>query len=198
MVSEHKIDKFISKVELGIDWFQEAGRILVEMLDENPSVKDDILSYRKTWMTLEVLDTFEMIGRNQLSVHAMFMPRHVLNHLIALPIDEQVSISTGMIPTVTGMVNGSARIKIKPAADLTRREAARAIGPSGVRTPEEQVSMLKSARKFVSRGLFDVFIGGSGNIVMKESSYPEKKFTCQSVRLSDKCAQIEIIEEIKS
>jgi len=63
----------------------------------------------------------------------MFLPRHVLNHLIELPIGQQVSIATKMVPVATGLRHGHHTHIMKPARDLTRKEAGRAIGPKGIR-----------------------------------------------------------------
>jgi hypothetical protein len=193
MVAEHKIENFISKVNLGVEWFQDAGKLLVDMLDENPGVKDDIIGYRKGWITMDVLNTFEMIGRKQLAVEAMFLPRHVLNHLIELPIGQQVSIATKMLPVVTGYRNGGAHKTDKPARDLTRREAARVIGPQGVRPVEQQAAMLATTRKFKSCGLFDIFTDKNGEIKMTNSIRKNRTAICQRVRLTDGVAEIELV-----
>src|ERR1035437_1928949 len=133
MLAEHKIENFIGKVNLGVEFFPDAGKLLVEMLDENPGIKEDILEYRKGWLTMDVLNAFEMIGLKQLAVEAIFLPRHVLNRLIELPVGEQINIATKMLPVVTGMRNVKPRETDKLARDLTRKEADRVIGPKGVR-----------------------------------------------------------------
>src|ERR1035437_2212499 len=118
MLAEHKIENFIGKVNLGVEFFQDAGKLLVEMLDENPGIKEDILEYRKGWITMDVLNTFEMIGLKQLAVEAMFLPLHILNRLIEFPVGEQRDIATKMLPVVTGYRNGLARRTEKQARDL--------------------------------------------------------------------------------
>jgi len=195
MVAEHKIENFISKVNMGVEWFLDAGTLLVEMMDENPGIKDDIVDYRKGWITMDVLDTFELIGRKQLAVEAMFLPRHVLNRLIELPVGQQVSIATKMLPVVTGYRKGVTHSTDKPARSLTRSEAARVIGPDGIRTVKEQSAMLSPARKFKSAGLFDIFTENDGKVIMTPSILKSKLPTCQSVRLTLGAAQVEMICE---
>lgn len=197
MLAEHKIENFIGKVNLGVEFFQDAGMLLVDMLDENPGVKEDILGYRKGWITMDVLNTFEMIGLKQLAVEAMFLPRHVLNRLIELPVGEQINIATKMLPVVTGLRNGKPRSTDKSARDLTRKEAARVIGPQGVRPVDEQSAMLATVRKFKSAGLFHITTDRAGQIQIHEITGEKKTFACQQVRLTNGEAEIELIAEVK-
>jgi hypothetical protein len=140
MVPSSKIDSFISKVEMGVQWFNDAGALLVRMLDEDPDVFADILQ-RSTchWLTLDVLKVFELIGRRKLAVEAMFMPPHVLKRLIDLPVEVQQSISTKSVPVAVGLRDGRHHVTQKPAAELTRAEAGRVLGPNGLVPPSQQV-----------------------------------------------------------
>jgi len=191
MIAEHKIEQFIGKVNLGVEWFQDAGKLLVEMLDENPRAFDDILDYRKGWITADVLHTFEMIGRKQLAVEAMFLPRHVLKHLIELPIGQQISIATKPVPVATGLHRGNHSHKLKPAAMLTQREACRAIGSKGLRPILEQIKMLTN-KKFESLGLFEITFKNGNPVLLKSTQ--KKTAACQSVRLTGGKAEIEITQ----
>ncbi len=147
MVLESKIDNFVTKIKLGVEFFEDAGRLLVEMLDEDPYVFEEIIKKsREDWMTMDVLCTFEQIGRRQLAVGAMFLPKHVLNRLIALPIDTQIEIASKPVPIFGGLHEGHHKINLKPAAQLSRVEAKRAIGPGGLRTPEEQARLAASPK----------------------------------------------------
>lgn len=144
MVLESKIEHFLGKIKLGVDFFLDAGTMLVEMLDENPSILADIVEQaREPWITEEVLRVFESIGRRQLAVEAMFLPRHVVSRLITLPLDQQREISSGEVPVLTGLRNGHHKVVHKPAASLSTKEAAVVIGPKGIRPPAEQAQVLE-------------------------------------------------------
>jgi hypothetical protein len=147
MAIESKIKNFLTKIKLGISWFEDAGQLLAGMIDDDPRAFDDITQHQDCpkWVTTDVLHTFEMIGRKQLSVEAMFLPRHVISRLIELPVDEQARIVRDGVPVVR-MSNGGHHIVNKPAQQLTPREACVAIGPSGVRTVEEQSVMSTSTK----------------------------------------------------
>ena len=139
-----EIERFISKINLGVEFFHEAGMLLVKMFDADPNVFDEIITVgNEPWLTKDVLETFLAIGRKQLAVEAMFLPRHVLSRLLALPADQQLAIATQPVEVVTGMRQGRPCVIQKRAAKLTRPEAARALGPSGIRAPSEQAKMIK-------------------------------------------------------
>ena len=192
MVAEHKIENFISKVNLGVEWFLDAGVLLVEMLDENPGVKDDIIGYRKGWVTMDVLDTFEAIGRKQLSVEAMFLPRHVLARLADLPVGEQINIATQMLPVVTGHRNGQIRHIAKHAEKLTVQEAARVIGANGVRSLEEQAKILEmKSHKEESIGRYTIFIMNNKPYIKHSTA----KGLCTKVLVTDERAiEIDLVK----
>lgn len=160
MVLEHKIESFLGKIKLGVDFFLDAGIMLVQMLDENPRVCEDIVRHaHEEWITEDVLRVFESIGRKQLAVEAMFLPRHVLSRLIALPLDQQATISTSLVPVVTGFRQGTHKVVHKRVSSLTTKEAAVVIGPNGIRPPEEQAKELTlPSHKEESIGRFTVFL----------------------------------------
>jgi hypothetical protein len=157
MVPNSQIDSFISKVEMGVQWFNDAGELLVRMLDRDPDVFTDILAQSNVhWLTRDVLYVFEQIGRKKLAVEAMFLPKHVLNHMLALPPATQAAIATQPVPVVSGITHGRHQVVSKPAAQLTRREAATAIGPQGLRSPEEQARLVMPSHKEETVGRFTV------------------------------------------
>lgn len=161
MVLENTIDRFISKIEMGRDFFLDAGQMLVKMVDEEPQVFERILSMKRVdWLTMDVLRTFEAIGRKQLAVEAMFLPSHVISHLITLPVDQQVKISANPVPVYT---NGSARRRTemvvhKPASRLTQREAKIALGPEGIRPIEEQKKLAEEKQPERVIGYYEVTV----------------------------------------
>ena len=160
MVLEHKIESFLGKIKLGMDFFLDAGIMLVQMLDENPRVLEDIVEQsREPWITEDVLRVFESIGRKQIAVEAMFLPRHVLSRLIALPLEQQATISTSLVPVVTGFRQGTHKVVHKRVSSLTTKEAAVVIGTKGIRPPEEQAKELTlPSHKEVSIGRYTIFI----------------------------------------
>jgi hypothetical protein len=199
MVLESKINQFVSKISLGVEFFQEAGVMLVEMLDEDPRIFEEIMEVtREKWITMDVLSCFEMIGRKQLAVEAMFLPRHVLNRMLEWPVDKQAALAKDSVAVVTGTKHGRHWATTKPAAKLTRTEAERVIGPKGVRSVKEQAAMLYSQTKFESCGLFDIYTDKDKTIKMIPSILKSKLPACQSVRLTSGVAQIELVRALQA
>jgi hypothetical protein len=196
VLTDNKIEKFISKVNLGVEWFLDAGLLLVEMLDENPGIKQDIIQFRKGWITMDVLDTFEAIGRKQLAVEAMFLPRHVLCKLAELPIGQQITVATRMLPVVTGHQNGRIRWNEKPANKLTVQEAGRVIGPDGVRPIEEQAKILKlKSHVEKSIGRYTIFIMNNKPFIKHSTA----KGLCTKVLVTDERAiEIDLVKILPS
>jgi hypothetical protein len=159
---ENSVKQFISKISLGVDFFEAAGLMLVDMLDRDPYCFDEIMRSARhsgnAWVTLDVLRTFEQIGRKQLAVQAMFLPRHVLDKVISLPVAEQARLATSPVPVVTGLRHGYHQVERKPLALLTKTEAARTLGPNGLRSPSEQKQITLKAHKEETLGRYTIQI----------------------------------------
>jgi hypothetical protein len=132
---ENKIDRFISKLEMGLTFLADAGRALVELLDEDPSVFDDIIAIHK-WVTVDMLKTVEAIGRKQLEPSTLLLPTHVLRCVAGLPIDDQINAVTK--PVVVRYANS--RPVEKMAKDLSRLEAKKVFCQKEERLDYDKVS----------------------------------------------------------
>lgn len=139
MVLESKIDDFLTEIRLGVDFFFSAGQKLVLMLGEDPHVFEEIIERsRVSWITMDVLKGFEMIGRRQLAVQAMFLPKHVLNRMIELPIEEQERLLEKPVSVSAGLRQGFHTRVNKPVSQLTRREAKQVFAANGVQSESDQ------------------------------------------------------------
>lgn len=146
MVLENKIDRFISKIEMGKSFFEDAAAMLVQMIDEEPGICERIVDSRRVnWLTQDVLHTFEAIGRKQLAVEAMFLPKHILNRMLSLPVEEQARLTAEPVRVINGAKRRDTDgVSEKHVAELTRREAAIVFGPKGIRSVEEQAVVKES------------------------------------------------------
>lgn len=159
---ENSIDNFVAKIRLGIDFFQEAGAVLVKMLDIDPHCFEQIIRQTRTtgnaWITLDVLKTFEQIGRKTLAVDAMFLPRHVLDRMLEMPVQTQVAIASKQVRVISGLRQGRHHETKKHLSDLTRREAPVVLGPSGVRSVAEQKKILNADNPPKRLGRFTIIV----------------------------------------
>lgn len=142
-VLESNIDRFISKIEMGRDFFIDAATLLVKLIDEEPGVCERIVALKRVdWMNMDVLHTFEAIGRKQLAVEAMFLPPHVLKRLLAMPVEMQAQVAQAPAVEVVRFANsGKINVTRKPVSRLTAREAPIVLGPAGVRPVAEQAAL---------------------------------------------------------
>ena len=154
MVLESKIDQFLGKLSLGRTFFEDAAKLLVTMIDEDPYVCEQILKSRRAdWLTKDILDTFEAIGRKQIALEVMFLPKHIINRMIALPVEQQAQLADATVRVSNGARNHWIE---KPLRKLTSREAMIVIGPKGIRTPEEQQAVIVENVKVV--GCFELTV----------------------------------------
>lgn len=194
-VIDERISDFIVTLNLGLEWIGDAGKKLVAMLDTNPSAFDDILETKPSpWLTREVLQTIEAIGRGQISPEILVLPMHVLNRLSALPTDMQIKAMQGVdvaVPPRNGK-GGWHRVS-KPACRLTPRESQRAIGPDGIRPVEDQIGMLSRPKPCVLGKYQVVMEDGQepklGRIINGEGAIPD--YQKQRVKLVNGRALIE-------
>lgn len=190
MVLESKIDRFIGNIGLGVNFFEDAAERLVDMIDEEPGVCERILALNRVdWLTKDVLDTFEAIGRKQLAVGAIFMPKHVLSRLIALPVDMQQRVIES--PVTVYREAGRRRtdaVRVKPTAKLNVAEAKLAIGPNGVRSVDEQKALTNPAQE-KSAGYFGFTLMNGKLFVNRTNPKPG----VQRIRLKGNSAVVEII-----
>lgn len=148
-VLDQTIADFLSTLNLGLEWIGDAGKKLVAMMDTNPSAFDDILDTNPPeWITRDVLRTIEQIGRGKISPELLVLPLHVFNRLSSLPTLEQIKAMQNGVEVVSKRMScarpgGFTREK-KLACKLTVKEAKRAIGPRGIRSPAEQEAILKN------------------------------------------------------
>lgn len=195
MVLESKIDDFLSEIRLGVDFFFSAGQKLVLMLEEDPRVFEEIIERSKlSWVTMDVLKGFEMIGRKQLAVEAMFLPKHILNRMIGLPLDDQERMLSSPVNVSIGLRRGNQSRVGKALSKLSRNEAKRVIGPAGIRTVEEQDALpSKPPEKVIGRFSITVM---NGKAFIKRTS---NTFACQKLRLDkNNTVEIEFIQSIKN
>ncbi len=132
-VLESKIDGFITKLEMGFTFLGDAGKALVDLLDEDPYIFNAIIATNQ-WVIIAMLKTVESIGRKQLEPSALLLPRHVLNHVAELPINEQLRVLSEPVTVPRGGRHTEPIRKM--AKDLTQAEARAVFTPSAVRLNE--------------------------------------------------------------
>jgi hypothetical protein len=191
MVLESTIRNFLCKLEMGRTFFEDAAKLLVKMLDEDPQVFDEILKlHRVSWLNRDVLETFEALGRGQIALETIFLPRHVLQRLMQLPVEEQSKLATRPVAVYQGRRNGEVSVARKRLCELNRREARTVLGPNGARTVAEQVALVPAAKSGSSLGCFELTVLNGKPFLKKVAATPN----AQRITLSDHRALLEVFE----
>ena len=193
-VINQKIGDFLGTLNLGLSWIGDAGKKLVKILDESPQAFDDILEESTSpWLTREVLQTIEAIGRGTIAPEILLLPMHVLNRLSVLPADEQIRAMQGVDVAVFPRNGKEGHHKTsKPACRLTKAEAARVIGPDGIRSVEDQVAE-KRVKNNCAIGKYQIVLeAGQEPRITRLLNGHIPDYQKQRVKLVNGCALIEL------
>lgn len=137
------IEKFIGFVELGIDFWEQAGKELVRLKSQDQDIFDAITT-EHPHLTRDMLVTLEQIGLKKIHPMTLLMPSHVMNRVAEMPYVEQRYLAEQPIVEVAVTPrHGHRKLEIiqKRVDALTPREAKVVLAPDGPRTPREQVAI---------------------------------------------------------
>lgn len=115
------ISDFISSLELGFSFLQQAGEKLVAMKENDFDVFDQIIQEHR-WITREMLEVILAIGKKEIHPKALLLPRHVTDRVVSMPYSEQENMADEFI---------SRRYEGRPATGTARdcltREVVRSV-----------------------------------------------------------------------
>jgi hypothetical protein len=123
---------------------EEAGRILVEMIDRDALAKEKLLEAFPD-LSSEILDTFERIGRKQLYHRLCLTDGPGVRALRRCPYSDQVRFASEGVPIL--LLGGSAGDFLKVSVfEMDSEYAKQAFGNSKVRSLAEQRVFLERSR----------------------------------------------------
>lgn len=106
----------------GVNAWREAGRILVEMYQEDEKVFQKIME-RKPWITIDSLMTFMRIGRKELRPEVLLLKQSVQLKLVALPYDVQSTLLDTKVNVASGFGSNKEPVwQNKSVTEMTTRE----------------------------------------------------------------------------
>lgn len=141
---ESNAARFASLVQQGIDAWTEAGRLLVEMLTENPDAKSAITNANPD-LTDEILSRFEAIGRNQLHPKCLLNNSPGMRRLRGLPFSDQSRYLESPVPLLVQKESGIETLQVA-VRNLTTKQAQQVFANGYVRAPDAQRAWLESKR----------------------------------------------------
>lgn len=101
--ADQRLNEFYEALQRGKEALEDAGRILVALIDEDASVKERIMDDHPE-ITEDVLETFERIGRKQLYYRLCLLEAPGIRALKRCPYSEQVKYATEPLPML--LMNG--------------------------------------------------------------------------------------------
>lgn len=142
---EKDIQSFLELFKQGYDAWVKAGELLVKMIDQNPSVIDDIID-RYPDMNAGILRQFEKMGRKQLHPLLLIESTPGETRLARLPYSEQLKYLEKPVEIVVETDDGPDLMQIQ-TKHLTRAQAEQVFAKDHVRTAAEQRAWIMSRRE---------------------------------------------------
>lgn len=123
----------------------EAGKLLVTLKRGDPGVFFKIIA-KCEWLTVDVLSTFERIGRMELRPEVLLLNQSTGNALMKLGYSQQSKLLDSRVPVVVDLKQGSLPVvQEKKVNELTQTDLKRLISGAKVRTVPEQTDALRKS-----------------------------------------------------
>lgn len=135
-LTNNRISQFAQLLKDGIEAWVKAGEILVQFIDEDGGEVREIMETHP-WITCDVLNKFERIGRKQLMPGLLIADTPGERRMIGLPYSQQEKYSIEPVELLV-MVNGKPGTLNVPVKNLTAAQAAQVFSGQGVRTTAQQ------------------------------------------------------------
>jgi hypothetical protein len=137
---DSRINKFASLIQQGIDAWNKAGEILVQMIDEDPEVVEAIANAHPH-ITKEILARFEKIGRKQVIPDLFLSEAPGIRKLRSLPYSVQKHYADHPVEVLV-VNNGKQEMLKVDAKNLTSGQVAQVFTLDGVRDTAQQRAYL--------------------------------------------------------
>lgn len=140
-ITNSKITEFISFYQGGMEAWMSAGKLLVELVDEDPNAYDKILE-RAPMLTPDVLGVFERIGRGVLYPPLAMDASPGGARLKLLPVSIQKKHESAPVEVVIRTSTGSYDTLMILPKNMTRAQSKLAFARDHVRSTGEQRAIL--------------------------------------------------------
>lgn len=135
-----KIAQFAALIKEGIDAWVKAGEIIVELLNQDPTVIDQICA-QNAWITPEICYRFEQIGRKQVSPQLLLSDTPGVRRLRSLPFSQQERYANEPLELLV-VENGKTDVLKIHVKNLTPAQTAQVFEKDSVRDIAKQRAYL--------------------------------------------------------
>jgi len=140
LVTQDKVNLFIDAYQRGMKAWEDAGKIIVEIVDQHPEGVDMIYRLCPTF-TPTLIGMFERIGRGLLLPALAMDGSAGSRKLRDLPLSMQKKYYEEAIPVIINTPSGTDTIMIE-AKNMTKDQAAQVFAKGRIRTEGEQRAYL--------------------------------------------------------
>jgi hypothetical protein len=135
-----EVASFVAAYQRGMDAWEEAGRIIVRIVDHDPHAVDDIIAQCPA-LTPTIIGVFERIGRGQLLPSLAMDSSIGASKLRELPLSLQKRYEQEPIPLIVNTNNGT-DVLLVDAKNMTREQVKQVFAKGRIRTEGEQKAFL--------------------------------------------------------
>jgi hypothetical protein len=144
-----EVSKFIEAYQRGMSAWEEAGRIIVAIVDNDPHAVDDIVKLCPA-LTPSIIHVFERIGRGLLLPALAMDTSAGAAKLRELPLSAQKRYETEPVPLVIETEHGT-DILLVDVKNLTRDQARQVFAKGRIRSDGEQKAYLVEQQSLARR-----------------------------------------------
>jgi hypothetical protein len=137
---KQETESFVAAYQRGMDAWEEAGRIIVRIVDHDPHAVDDIIKQCPA-LTPTIIGVFERIGRGQLLPSLAMDSSLGASKLRELPLSLQKRYEQEPIPLIINTNNGT-DVLLVDAKNMTREQVKQVFAKGRIRTEGEQKAFL--------------------------------------------------------
>ena len=170
---EDRIQRFAELYQKGVDAWLEAGRIIVELVDEIPDAREQLVA-RLPHMNRYLLDAFECIGRKQLHPLLLIGSSIGAQRLALMNYSDQEKYLNEPIPLLVETDNGTDTLLVK-VEHLSKAQCDQVFAARHVRSMSEQKVFVADRKSKELSKLYEMPVNyrihGRKVILMKNSTY---------------------------
>ena len=139
-LTENKINQFTKLIQQGIDAWQDAGTLLIEMIKSDSKIFDKIIA-KDPRLNASILGRFEQIGRKVLHPYLLISDSPAASKLATMPYSVQERYLNEPVPLIIETGNGIDTILVD-IKNMSNGQANQAFGRGIVRTSSQQRAWL--------------------------------------------------------
>lgn len=143
-IQQNQVSEFVSLVAQGIECWNKAGEIIVQLLDEHGMTIAEIAESSE-FLTEDIVTRFEQLGRKQLFPRLLVADYPAAKYIIKLPYSEQKRVIEGSVELLVLNGKESTTLMVKPE-NMTPAQCRQVFAGDQVRSIGAQRAWLEDKR----------------------------------------------------